>query len=60
MNILGIITAAIGFFIAVDGIASLTYRGKQYHSVLFDLEREVRAALGFILVFIGIVIFLIG
>lgn len=46
---------AFGIGFAVDGFGSVLIGGGQYHNVLFDGERYVRAAAGVTLIILGIV-----
>ncbi len=49
-----ITVAIIGGLVIMDGIGSILVKGGQYHGYWFDLEREIRAVGGAVLVSIAL------
>ena len=54
MDLAWVAVAIIGLFVFLDGIGSILILGGQFHGRWFDLEREVRAAGGFLLIVIAV------
>ena len=50
IDVAWIAVAIIGGLIVADGIASILIGKGQYHGFWFDLEREIRALGGFVLI----------
>jgi hypothetical protein len=54
MDFAWIVVAFIGGLVVLDGIGSVLVQGGQYHGYWFDLEREVRALGGFVLIALAV------
>jgi hypothetical protein len=49
-----IAVAVIGGLVAIDGVGSILIKGEQYHGFWFDIEREIRALGGFVLIALAV------